>query len=194
MKTRPTRAIFIHGNRGANADFGCFPYIDNLIRAFGIEIIRVNFPDPIRGRMKYWMPFLESLQPNENTLIVGHSSGTSAALRYAETNKIYGSLLISAQSDDCGLEFERFSGFYESPFNWQQIKNNQNWIVQVHSSDDPYIPVTSATNLSNQLSSTLILTNQHGHFTEFDFATDSIPRLQEILTDKLKVESNECGC
>lgn len=182
---KPTRAIFIHGNRGANADSGCFPYIAACLQRYGIEILRPNLPDSVRGRMKYWMPFIESLKPDRETLLIGHSSGTSAALRYAENNEVFGSILISTQVNDCGFELERRTGFYDDPFNWKEIKSNQQWILQIHAKDDPYISVEDTLTVHENLVSSLILTEGYGHFTQFDCDKDSIPGFEELLSKKM---------
>ena len=50
-----------------------------------------NFPDPVKARESVWIPFMQDeLQCDADTIIVGHSSGAEAAMRYAETHKVKG--------------------------------------------------------------------------------------------------------
>ena len=41
------------------------------------------------ARAKYWLPFLKKLGEDEETILIGHSSGAVSAMSYAENNKIY---------------------------------------------------------------------------------------------------------
>ena len=44
-----------------------------------------------------WLPFMkENLLVDEETIIIGHSSGACAAVRYAEENKVAGIILVGA--------------------------------------------------------------------------------------------------
>ena len=54
-------------------------------------------PDPITARRSIWLPFMkDELGVDEQTVIIGHSSGACAAVRFAETNKVAGIILVGA--------------------------------------------------------------------------------------------------
>jgi pimeloyl-ACP methyl ester carboxylesterase len=91
-----------------------------------LEVICRNFPDPYTARESVWLPFIKNdlggslysvvvlirlrlLVPigfyhaaDENTILVGHSSGAEAIMRYLEKNKIHGAVLVSACWTDLG--------------------------------------------------------------------------------------------
>ena len=47
-----------------------------------MEVILENFPDPFLAREIYWIPFIEKdLQCDDQTILIGHSSGAVCALR-----------------------------------------------------------------------------------------------------------------
>ena len=55
----------------------------------GIESVLRNYPDPIEAKESIWLPFMrEELGCDENSVIVGHSSGAEAAMRFAEKYKV----------------------------------------------------------------------------------------------------------
>lgn len=55
-----------------------------------------NMPDPITARESIWIPFMrEQMQCGEDTVIIGHSSGAEAAMRFAEKYKVKGIILVS---------------------------------------------------------------------------------------------------
>jgi hypothetical protein len=48
----------------------------------GIGCLLVNFPDPYYAREIYWKPFVvETLGADEDTILIGHSSGAACAMR-----------------------------------------------------------------------------------------------------------------
>jgi predicted alpha/beta hydrolase family esterase len=48
-------------------------------------------PDPVLARKRYWWDFMKKdLGIDQNTVIIGHSSGAEAALRWAEEHKVAG--------------------------------------------------------------------------------------------------------
>ena len=136
------KVILIHGNGGSTINDTWFPYVKSELEKLNIEVVAKTFPDNKLARSEYWLPFLKNeLKADKNTIIIGHSSGALATLRYAETNKILGSIIIGVSYTDLGDEMEKQSGYFNSPWNWEAIKDNQEWIVQFASSDDPYIPI-----------------------------------------------------
>ena len=74
-------------------------------------------------------------------------------MRYLETDRILGLVLVSACHTDLGMESERISGYYSRPWEWDKIRSNAEWIVQYHSIDDPFIPIEEARHVAKNLKS-----------------------------------------
>ncbi|XP_067563433.1 serine hydrolase RBBP9 isoform X4 [Pseudorca crassidens] len=67
--------------------------------------------DQVTARESIWLPFMETeLHCDEETIIIGHSSGAIAAMRYAETHRVCAIVLVSAYTSDLGDDNERASG------------------------------------------------------------------------------------
>ena len=119
-----------------------------------------------------WIPFIEALGADEDTLPVGHSSGAMAALRYAETHKLRAMVLVSATFTDLGDAGERTSGYYPqgdpNPYLFDAMKTNCSEIHQFHSDNDPFIPVAEAERIraGPGLSDTYYLLRGRSHFFE----------------------------
>ena len=80
-------------------------------------------PDPYTAKEKIWIPYIkDTLKADENTLLIGHSSGAEAAMRYLESYKLAGALLVSACYTDRGKKSEKESGYYDRPWEWEKIK------------------------------------------------------------------------
>ncbi len=171
------KVIFLPGNGGdGNTAYGWFTSVKNELEKVGCEVIAPTFPDGVMARGSYWLPFVEGLGTDENTILVGHSSGAVAAMRYAENHKILGSVLVAPCYTDLGAESEKVSGYYDTPWDWEKIKENQNWIIQFASIDDPFIPIIEARHIHEQLGSDYHELNQ-GHF----YPQDTFPELVEAV-------------
>lgn len=158
------KAILIHGNGGCTQEGFWFPYVARELARLGIEVIAKDFPDSKLARAKYWLPYIAELGANENTILIGHSSGAIAAMRYAENHKILGSVLVSTYYTDLNDKEEKISGYFDKQWNWEKIKNNQKWIIEFSSIDDPWIPIEEARLIHEKLGSRYIEYTNEGHF------------------------------
>lgn len=160
------KAILIPGNGNDSPRDKWFPYVTTELGELGIPTINVKFPDPDLARKEYWLPFLKELGADENTILIGHSSGALAAMRYAEENKVLGSVLVGVCYTDLGDEKEKKSGYYDIPWNWERIKENQKWIIEFASTNDPYIPIEEPRFIKDKLSTIYYEYTDKKHFSE----------------------------
>ncbi|VEU39002.1 unnamed protein product [Pseudo-nitzschia multistriata] len=115
----------------------------------------------------------------ENIVLVGHSSGAQAALRYTEMYPAHACILVSATYSDLGDAHERASGYYPqkqlgvteeiNAYNFSKMKMNCRTWHQFHSDDDPYIPVSEAQAIQEGLglTDTFYLLHGRSHFFTF---------------------------
>jgi len=161
-----TKAILIHGNGGCTAGDIWLPWVERELAAAGLEVINRTFPDNVKARARYWLPFLEELGADDQTILIGHSSGAVAAMRYAETHRLLGSVLVGVCHTDLGDAGEAASGYYQAPWQWDRIRSNQRWIGIFQSSDDPLIPVAEARFVAAQLKCSYFEHSDRGHFID----------------------------
>jgi uncharacterized protein len=178
------KVIFIPGNGGGSPKDHWFPYLKKELECPECQIIDEEFPDNILAKESSWIPFLKNhLKADENTVLVGFSSGAIAAMRFAETHAILGTALVSAYHTDLGLKEEVMSGYFNRPWNWEAIKNNQHWILQFASLDDPLIPIHEPRLVHEKLDTKYWEFGDQGHF---NFDKFTFPELSEALKLKLK--------
>jgi predicted alpha/beta hydrolase family esterase len=140
--------------------------LERELLALGLTVINQTFPDNVKARAKHWLPFLESLGADEATILVGHSSGAVAAMRYAETHLLLGSILVGVCHTDLGDAGEAASGYYAAPWRWADIRANQQWLAIYNSTDDPHIPIREPRFVAAQLQCSYFEFTDRGHFTD----------------------------
>ena len=180
-----TKVILIPGNGGGKADDNWFPDVKEQMESIGMTVIARDFPDSFLARSSYWIPFLrDELKADAQTVIVGHSSGAVCAMRYAEKYPLLGSVLVGACYTDLGIETERLSGYYDTPWDWNSIRKNQQWIVEFASEDDPWIPIEEARHIHEMLKTEYYEYRDRGHFGG-DRVVLEFPECIKVLKEKL---------
>ena len=180
------KIIFIPGNGGGKTTDNWFPYIKKNLEELGVEVLAAEFPDSNLARASYWLPFLKDvLKADDRTILIGHSSGAIAAMRFSEKNRILGSVLIAPYYTHLGYENEKLSGYFDAPWDWKAISQNQQWILQFSSTDDPWIPITEARYVHDNLQTEYYEFTNQGHFGG-DYLKTEFPELLETLKKELK--------
>jgi len=177
------RIVFVPGNGGSTTHDNWFPYVQAALKAHGHEVIAATFPDPVLAREAFWIPFLlDELKVDKNTVLIGHSSGAIAAMRFAETHQILGSVLVGTYYTHLDVESEKKSGYFDRPWQWDVMKRNQQWTVVFASQDDPWIPVSEPRFVHQQLNCEYHEYTNQGHFGG-DYHKPEFP---ELVTAVLK--------
>ena len=180
------KALIIHGNGGCTASHHWYRSAAGELSGLGLDVILETLPDNIIAHQDIWLGFMEEqLNGNSEVILIGHSSGAPAAMRYAESHSLVGSVLVSACHTDLGDPNEKASGFYEAPWQWDAIKANQQWIIQFHSEDDYLIPVDEARYVRDQLTPDYYEFKDRGHFMGSDSGGKYFPELVEAIKQKL---------
>lgn len=166
-KSTPT-VIICPGNGCTNIrESNWYGSLHRLLLNKSIPCVCENFPDPYRARREKWVPYIRSLVEQHsandlnNVILVGHSSGAQASLRYAELYPSHGIVLVSATYSDLGDSGERASGYYPqisggeetNPYQFDDMKKNCKRWIQFHSDDDPFIPLCEAERIRDGLKS-----------------------------------------
>ena len=131
-----------------------------------------------------------------DVILVGHSSGAQAALRYAEEYPVHGIVLVSATYSDLGDAHERASGYYPqlqkgsvgvgetNQYLFEQMRQNCPRWHQFHSNDDPFIPLDEAERIRDGLGliDTYHMIPGRSHF--FDYSPELLDAVLSLIDDK----------
>ena len=183
----PKRAIIIPGN-GLDEDDNMNEVMwygwaaKHLAKEFRLSVPLKTFPDPLYAHEEIWKAFAkDELDLDENTIIIGHSSGAACALRLMEEVRSAGCILVSGYDSDLGDDLERESGYFNRPFNYEKMRENTPWIIQFHAENDHLVPVDAARKVAKSLEKVKYVEHKKsGHF-QFDTAEWLIDELRETL-------------
>eukprot|EP01112_Ceratiomyxa_fruticulosa_P017209 TRINITY_DN5321_c0_g1_i5.p1 TRINITY_DN5321_c0_g1~~TRINITY_DN5321_c0_g1_i5.p1 ORF type:complete len:224 (+),score=50.59 TRINITY_DN5321_c0_g1_i5:196-867(+) len=178
------KVVILPGNGDGDITDGLwYGWLQNQLESLETPIpcILENLPDPSYAREYIWKRYAkEYLFVDENTILVGHSSGAACALRLLEEMKFLGVILVSAYHSDLGDETEAKSGYFNRPFDWQKIKSNAKWILQYHSTNDRLVPIKEGEEVQREIDS-VFYKMKLGHFQMGEF-----PDIVKKITNMLK--------
>ncbi|BFZ64029.1 hypothetical protein YB2330_005167 [Saitoella coloradoensis] len=174
-------------------DANWYRYIHDELEKTGLfprGVVLRDFPDPFGAKESVWLPFIKSdIGVDEDTVLIGHSSGASAAMRLTETTKVCGSLLVSAALTDQDDPTERESGYFNRPFDYAAISaNNTKLLLQLSGSDDHLVPCAEQREVANGLfggekTATRGYMEMEG---KGHFLTEECPEVVEVLVKALE--------
>jgi len=158
----------------------------------GNQVEVPEMPDPGTPKIESWVGKLkEIMAPDNDTILVGHSIGCQAVLRYIETlpenTKIAGIVLIApwmeldAQTiEEEGEEVKEIARpWMETPIDFEKIKSHIGKAVAIFSDNDPYVPLNQKEFFEKHLGAETIVEHGKGHFTVSDGVNELPSALRE---------------
>ena len=138
------KVVVIPGNGAGCASSNFYPRLAELLRAEGVRVELREMPEGDAAPRAVWLPFITNvLSADADTVLVGHSSGAVAGLRFAETRRLAALVVVSATPSDLGIANEAASGYYDGAWLWGAVRANCPRVVLFASTDDPFIPLAT---------------------------------------------------
>lgn len=183
MKT----AIILHGTLGS-PEGNWFQWLKQELEQRGLTVWLPQLPQAEQPSLRAWQRFVEDQCPfpiNEQTLIVGHSSGAILALVLAQTNiEKIGAIVDVSVFHDNSLEWEPNDKLFDVHFDWAAIRDGVSELMFIHSDNDPYVPLNQAQYVAKNLGAEILVIPGQGHFNlEQSDAYKQFPKLLKILEE-----------
>jgi uncharacterized protein len=175
------KAIIIHGWE-ETPEGQWLPWVGKQLSEKGWRVEIPQMPNTKMPKLDEWMQKLESLSPDEDTIIIGHSLANALILKYLEKpeTKIKGAVMVAAW-DWLLMDIKEFhQTFFETGFDYEAIQNKHIPLTIVNSTTDPYIDFEKSKKLASKLNAKFIAIEKAGHFMERD-GYKEFPRLIEII-------------
>jgi uncharacterized protein len=184
MKT----AIILHGTLGSpNGNW--FQWLEQELKSRGFQVWLPQLPHAEQPSLQQWADFVHTNCPfalNNETLVVGHSSGAILALVLAQQNSepIGGVVAVSVFHDN-SLNWEPNNKLFDVPFDWAAIQAHAQKLLFIHSDNDPYVPLNQAQFVADNCKADILVIPDQGHFNlERSEGYRQFPKLLEVLSEK----------
>ena len=157
----------------------------------GYTVVAPLMPNSAEPVIESWVAKLKELvtEPN-NAILVGHSIGCQAILRYLEglgsKEKVAGVVFIApwftlTLGDEESQEVAE--PWLTTTIDDSAVQKHVSTITAIFSDDDPYVPMENVEFFKHRLGADVILEHGRGHFT----ADDGAANLQSALDTILKI-------
>jgi len=191
-------AYLIHGWEG-NPDNCWFPWLKQELIKQGYTVTIPSMPNPTHPTIKEWVDTLNKIiKPDPETILIGHSIGCQAILRYLEslnsTIKFAGIFFVGGwvtlkpkAVEETGSK-EIAKPWLETPLNWQKIFPHSDNVITIFSTNDYFVYVEDSQIFKEKLHAKVIIEENQGHFDDESHIKKIPSLLREIaLITELKL-------
>lgn len=183
------RAVILHGTQNS-PEGNWFRWLETELITSGLEVWLPQLPKAEHPSLAEWADFVHKECPfvlDEETLVIGHSSGAVLGLILAQQNEqpLGGAVSISAFKDNDFLKWDACDRLFDVPFDFDAMRTGAKSIIMIQSDTDPYVPMEHAKYLSDNSGAELIIIPGQGHFNlEQGDHYRQFPQLLEILKQR----------
>ncbi len=182
------RVFIIHG-WGGNPDEPMLKWLRKSLETKGYEVIAPFMPNPNVPTISAWVNHIVEVikNPDEDTVLIGHSVGCQAILRYLQIRSkeekvdkviLIAPWIIPSEDIEEDEDPEIARPWMEIPIDFENAKKHAKSFYGVFSDDDYSVPLIENGNLlKEKLGAKTIVLENKGHFTE----GDGVVELPEVL-------------
>lgn len=161
--------IILHGTGGSSRG-NWFPWLKNELEKQGYSVWVPDLPLANIPNSERYTQFILNNAPfpiDEQTIIIGHSSGSVAILgllqSLPEHTQINKAILVGSFKDDLGRD--DLKELFLQPFDYDLIKTHAKKFIFIHADNDPFCPLEGAKYLVKKLNGELHIRPGEQHFS-----------------------------
>lgn len=159
--------LILHGWNAAPQDHW-FSEAQEHWRKKGWRVEVPEFPGNYFPKKDEWLEAISNFQPDKSWILIGHSLGGVAILKYLEMadKPIAKAILIATPFTS--MHFGALDNFFEGGFRWENIKANCPSFEIINEDNDPAVPVEHGQKYAQNLSGHLHTVSGYTHFHNID--------------------------
>ena len=167
------KVIIIHGWESNPFEHLWYQEEKQSLEKEGYIVFTPQMPGESFVKEEEWVKTIKDIKPDEETILIGHSLGVPAILRYLEVvekpvNKV---ILVAGFASPLVLNYpneEYPRKFVERPFIWDKIRKMAKEFIIFNQDHDQWVPFEKGTELADNLDGKLIKVNGTDHFDKMD--------------------------
>lgn len=163
-------ALILHG-AGNNSSGNWFPWLKQELEKKGYKTRVPDLPNSDLPIQTDWLKAVADYDFNEESVLIGHSSGATLILRILEnlpeSSKIKKAILVAGPIDKGSIEkfWQYKQDLCKASFNWKKIKASAKDFILFYSDNDPYdCGIRHGKVIQNKVGGKLIFKKGEGHF------------------------------
>lgn len=177
------RVVLVHCWEGY-PNYCWYPSVKKDLEEKGYIVSIPVMPETAMPKMSVWVPTLQDAvgEIDEDLCLVGHSIGCATILRFLEslpTGKRVGAVVLVAGFTD-NLGFDEIQSFFDTPFDFQKIKQSAKQFTAIASDNDPFVPLKHAEIFKKELGAQVIIKHNMKHFSGPIDNEESCTRLPDV--------------
>jgi len=179
------RAIIVHC-WGGTSKYAWYPWAKTKLEEKGYQVVVPDMPNTDDPQLAEWLPALKEAvgQPDEELILIGHSLGTVAIMRFLEelpeSQRINKAILIAGFTDQLG--FKELENFFETRLDFEKIKSKaKNGFIIIQSDNDPFVSEQYGNRLKEELGASLIVKHDAKHMSGAVDGEAACLKLPEVI-------------
>jgi uncharacterized protein len=174
--------FIIHGIYGSPKE-NWFPWIKKELEELACDVYVPHFPTSNPTLLGEWLGVFKPYQKylDKASIVIGHSVGVPFILTILESSPAKSAFLVSGFATNPDNEFTPImKNIADKQFDWSAIRKNCKNFTVFHSDNDPYVPLSLAEELAENLGTEVSLVEGAGHFNA-DAGYTAFPLLLEYI-------------
>lgn len=158
-----------------------YPWLKVQLELAGYLVEIPAMPHPQKPEINAWIDTLHQMVPNpsEADILIGHSTGSQAILRYLEKQRypvtLGGVILVTPWIHLTNAATEGVENIAApwllQPINFDHLKSHNTEYTAIFSENDPFVPITDAEIFRYQLGAKIVIEKGLGHMTSDEDVT-----------------------
>jgi asparagine synthase (glutamine-hydrolysing) len=170
--------FILHGKDKSSKDVW-YPWLKQKLEFKNFNTIVPDLPNTKNPDMDEWVKVLKSFELNENSILIGHSRGGVAILKFLENLNVKVKAVFLVATNEQGFNY-----------NYQNIKKNSQEFYVFHSKDDDVVPFHDAEVLVKNLNAKFFIFENKRHFGNSS-STFEVPEILEKVLKSCEDKSFE---
>ena len=179
------KSVMIFPGYGESGESVWFPYLSKELKELNFDVNIINFPDPNDPVLSHWLSVALKKDYDEETILVGHSSGVAVILSVLENINIRIQKAVLVAGFVKPLEkLPDVTPILQESYNWEKIKSHCGEFITINGVDDPWgCDGVQGSMIFDNVGGTLIL-NYEGHMGSdtFDQPYREFPFLVKLIS------------
>lgn len=134
----------------------------------GFKVFVPQLPGNYFPKKEEWLKVIESFNPDESWILVGHSLGGVVILKYLEEASEPIAKAILVATPFASMHFGALDNFFDGGFKWELVKSKCPKFEIVNEENDPAVPIEHGQKYAKNLDGTLHTTSGYTHFHNID--------------------------